>query len=176
MTLIGLYSPAAQSGKTAVANVLATEGFARVPFAAPLKRMACEFLENLGYPEGEAARVVFVDKHEVIPQLGVTVRHLLQTLGTEWGRTCIDPDVWIHCWAAQARKHQLVVADDVRFPNEAQAIIKRGGQLWKIVRPGLEHDRSHASEGGLDDYDDFTHVIHNDGSLSDLRSKVLALL
>jgi hypothetical protein len=173
--IIGLYSPAPQSGKTTVANMLQEHGFGRVPFAAPLKRMACEFLENLGYPEGEAARLVFFDKHEMIPELGVTVRHIQQTLGTEWGRDCIHPDVWIRCWQAQAERYAKVVADDARFPNELAAIRRKGGVVWQIVRPGATTDGSHRSDGGLEGAE-FDAVIQNDGSLSDLQSKVLALL
>lgn len=173
--IIGLYSSAPQSGKTAAANVLQELGFGRVPFAAPLKRMACEFLENLGYTSGEAARLVFVDKHEEIPELGVTVRHILQTLGTEWGRDRIHPRVWVKCWSAQARRYKRVVVDDVRFPNEAEAIKAAGGVIWRIVRTTSVHDGSHRSEGSLDSYS-FDAVIHNDGSLGDLRSKVLALI
>lgn len=175
MTIIGIYSPAPQSGKTTVANMLQEQGFARVPFAAPLKRMACEFLESLGYPEGEAARLVFFDKHVVIPEVGVTVRHMLQTLGTEWGRACLHPDVWVRCWEAQADRYELVVADDVRFPNEAAAIRRRGGVVWQVVWPDVLHIGDHVSEGSLDDAE-FDAVIQNDGSLSDLHSKVLSLL
>lgn len=173
--IIGLYSPAPQCGKTTVANVLQEYGFGRVPFAAPLKRMACEFLENLGYREGEAARMVFHDKHELVGEVGVTVRHLLQTLGTEWGRDCIHPDVWIRCWEAQSSRYERVVVDDVRFENEAAAIKRKGGVLWQVVRQSAVHDGGHRSEGALDSAE-FDAVIQNDGSLGDLRSKVLALL
>ena len=174
-TLIGLYSPAPQSGKTTVAHVLQEYGYGRVPFAAPLKRMACEFLENLGYSAGEAARLVFNDKHEMIGELGVTVRHLLQTLGTEWARNCIHPEVWIRCWEAQASRYERCVVDDLRFVNEYQAVRRRGGQVWLVTRPGVERSTDHASEGALDDAE-FDAVIQNDGSLGDLREKVLALL
>ncbi len=175
LKLIGLYSPAPQSGKTTVGNILFEHGYGRVPFAAPLKRIACEFLENLGYTEGEAARLVFTDKEQLIGEVSVTVRHILQTLGTEWGRDCLHPDVWVQCWRAQASRYERCVADDVRFPNEAKAIKSKGGQLWMVVRPGADRGVEHRSEGGLDGYK-FDAVIHNDGSLADLREKVLALL
>jgi hypothetical protein len=174
--IIGLYSPAPQSGKTAVANMLAQEGFAAVSFASPLKRMACEFLVSLGYREDEATRLVWTDKPFVVPEVGCSVRHILQTLGTEWGRERLGPDLWVRCWEAQASRQDRVIADDVRFPNEAQAVKAKGGRMWKIVRPSATHDGQHISEGSLDDWDGFDAVIQNDGSLSDLRAKVLALL
>jgi hypothetical protein len=165
--LIGLYSPAPQSGKTTVATALEHQGFARVPFADPLKAMVVQFLQGLGYREDEAQRLVHIDKGAKIPQLGVTVRHLLQTLGTEWGRTCVAPDVWLKCWAASAMRHPCVVVDDVRFPNEAQLIKDMGGQLWRVERPGLADTSGHASEGGLADWA-FDWVIINDGTVEDL--------
>jgi hypothetical protein len=165
--LIGLYSSAPQSGKTTVAMELERRGFARVPFADPLKGMVVRFLMALGYPKGEALRLVHIDKSAEIPQLGVTVRHLLQTLGTEWGRNCVTPDVWLKCWKASATQHLLVVADDVRFPNEAQLIKSMGGQIWRIERPGLIDTTGHVSEGGLRDWV-FDRVIVNNGTVEDM--------
>ena len=138
--------------------------------------MACEFLMNLGYGETEATKLVWVDKSFVVPEVGCSVRRILQTLGTEWGREQITDDVWVRCWEAQASRHDRVIVDDVRFLNEAQAVKAKGGQMWKVVRTNAVHDGLHASEGGLDDWDGFDAVIQNDGSLSDLRAKVLALL
>jgi hypothetical protein len=170
--LIGLYSPAPQSGKTTVANALAAQGYARVPFAVPLKAMVAQFLQGLGYREDEAQRLVYIDKASTIPQLGITVRHLLQTLGTEWGRTCVAPDVWLKCWAASVTRYPFVVADDVRFPNEAQLIKDMGGQLWLIERPGLADATGHASEGGLTGWE-FDRVIVNDGTVEGLIRDLL---
>lgn len=174
--IIGLYSPAPQSGKTFAATVLAHQGFQPVSFAEPLKRMACEFLTALGYRSDEAVRLVWVDKSFVVPEIGCSVRHILQTLGTEWARDCIGQDTWVRCWEAQASRHNRVITDDVRFLNEARAVKANGGQMWKIVRPSATHDGSHASEGGLDDWDGFDVVIHNDGSLEEFRRKIDACL
>lgn len=170
--IIGLYSTAPQSGKTFAATVLAHQGFQPVSFAEPLKRMAVTFLHGFGYREDEAAKLVWVDKHKVIPEVGCTVRHLLQTLGTEFGRQCIADDVWIRCWEARVMRHDAIVTDDVRFLNEAQAIKAGGGEMWKIVRPSAVRNTTHASEGGLDDWDGFDVVIQNDGNLEDFRRKI----
>lgn len=175
MNLIGLYSPAPGCGKTAVARTLQEYGFGRVPFAGPLKRMACEFLITLGYSDYEAERLVWSDKEAEIPELGVTVRHILQTLGTEWGRTCIHPSLWIYAWAKNCNTYPKVVVDDVRFENEAVEIKSRGGQVWLILRPDVEYVTAHVSEGSLASFP-FDAVIENDGSLADLREKVLKLL
>lgn len=174
--LIGLYSPAPQSGKTFAATVLAHQGFELLSFAEPLKLVAREFLVQLGFSRAEALQLVLVDKHRLIPDIGITARQLLQRLGTEFGRQQIADDVWVRCWAARASEHEHVVADDVRFLNEAQAIKAAGGQIWMIRRPGVKRNTDHPSEGALDDWDGFDTVIDNDGSLIDFRRKIDAAL
>lgn len=170
--IIGIYSPAPQSGKTFAATVLAHHGFQPVSFAEPLKRMAAVFLESFGYRQDEALKLVWVDKHKLIPEIGCTARRLLQTIGTEWGRQQISDEIWVDCWVARAGRHDNVVTDDVRFLNEAEAVKAAGGQVWKIVRRSAVHDGQHVSEGGLDDWDGFDVVIDNDGSIEEFRRKI----
>jgi len=171
--LIGLYSPAAQSGKSSVAKFLAQEcGYEVVPFAQTLKEMLIPVLNALGYNNDDAYRLVHVDKAIVVPRAEVSVRHMLRTLGTEWGRQCVHPDIWLRCWEERIKPHDLVVADDVRFPNEAELIRRLGGELWCVERPGVLRTHEHASEGSLDTYQHFTKLIANNGSLSDLVDKL----
>jgi hypothetical protein len=183
--LIGLAAHAPGSGKSTVASLLIKKGFTLIPFAKPLKAMAEVFLLHLGTlsPE-DIQRVVYQDRSEVIPGINVTARHLLQTLGTEWGRQRICPDVWLQCWANTARFSLEcgipVVVDDVRFPNEADLVTSMGGRLWLIERPGSEEaaqaSLAHASEGGLKGHPGISAVIPNDRGLDDLFSLVETLL
>jgi len=175
MKLIGLYSPAPQSGKTMVAGVLSDYGHVIIPFAGTLKDMVVPMLGALGYSYPRAWEMLLRDKDAIVPEIGVSVRHMLQTLGTEYGRQCLHPDVWLICWRKQAERHAKVVADDVRFTNEAALIREMGGEMWMVRRPGVERNTGHASEGGLDGFD-FDRVIENDGTLDELRTKVLAAL
>jgi len=175
MKLIGLYSPAPQSGKTTVAGVLSDHGHVIIPFAGTLKDMVVPMLGALGYSYPRAWEMLLRDKDAIVPEIGVSVRHMLQTLGTEYGRQCLHPNVWLICWRKQAERHAKVVADDVRFPNEAALIREMGGEMWMVRRPGVERNTGHASEGSLDEFD-FDRVIENDGTLDELRTKVLAAL
>src|ERR1044072_7313515 len=126
--LIGL-SGLAGAGKSEVANVLVEEfGFQRVKFADPLKNMLRTMLRDMGFCEDDIERHVEGDlKENEIPEIGTTTRHLMVTLGTEWGRDIIHPDLWIRLWAASADRFERVVVDDVRFPNEVDLIRARGG-------------------------------------------------
>jgi len=170
--LIGLYSPAPGCGKTTVANLLIEHR--RVSFAAPLKRAVWRLLDelNLRLP---GAHYVYTDKEVIIPELGVSARHMMQTLGTEWGRACIHPDFWV--MIARAETQQImadgrsIVLDDVRFPNEAAMVFELGGELWRIERPGASYDGSHESEGALEDITP-DRVIVNDGTIDQLLEKI----
>lgn len=177
--LIGLYSPAPQSGKSTVASILTEHGYYVVPFAAPLKRMIRTFLIQLGYGPDVIDELLTSCKETKLEGVNCNTRHLLQTLGTEWGRTCVHPDVWLQCWRATAMRYlhssTPIVVDDVRFPNEADLIRSLGGELWHIERPTAELSTSHSSEGSLADYS-FDRYLLNDSSLGDLVSKTEALL
>ena len=173
--LVGLYSPAPQSGKTCTAGVISEHGYTIVPFAATLKDMIVPMITALGYDHQRAWELVISDKNYVLPEIGVSARHMLQTLGTEYGRQCLHPDIWLKCWQKKAERFSAVVADDVRFPNEADLIRGLGGEMWLVRRSAVQCTTDHSSEGSLDGYS-FDRVIENDGTLDELRSKVMAAL
>ena len=170
--IIGLYSPVAQSGKTTVAQEIQKRGYKVNSFAQPLKDMLHAMLKSMGYSEEVIHHYVYVDKEALIPEFKVSARHMLRTLGTEWGRTCVSPSIWIDHWLARVSRCNFTVVDDVRFVNEAELIRNLGGQIWRIVRPGVMRNTTHASEGGLDEWPYFTHEIINGGTLEELLSAI----
>lgn len=121
-------------------------------FAAPLKDM----MKSLGVPH-EA--VYGEDKEEPLAMLGGrTARHAMQTLGTEWGRQLIWSDLWVFAWRKQAKFYGsggwIVVADDMRFPNEAAAIRALGGIRCRVDSPDdLTRKDRHVSEERLPESD-----------------------
>jgi hypothetical protein len=179
MKIIGLYSPCPQSGKSTVAEMLQEEGFPRsISFADPLRGMLRELLLDLGIEYDRVIDYLYVSKEAVIPEVGRSARLLLRTLGTEWGREMVSSDLWVAAWksAVTAENVLNVVTDDVRMPNEYHAVIMQpGGQVWRVTRPGLDGDTSHSTDGALNNMQ-FDREIVNDGSLEDLRLKVLEAL
>lgn len=159
------------AGKTTAANaIMRAHNVTRVPFAAPLKLM----LEAVGVPLAN----LYGDQDDKAKPLdvlcGKSARHAMQTLGTEWGRQCIGPDFWARAWCSVAAQHpEGVVADDVRFPNEAEAIRSLGGLVICIVPSkfaGAHVKTGHASE-------DFAKIprdalIVNDGSKRQLGVEI----
>jgi hypothetical protein len=105
---------------------------------------------------------------------GKSPRWAMQTLGTEWGRQLIHNDLWVNAAIATWRKRVEgnYVFDDVRFENEAAAIRREGGEIWRVQRPGYPIvAMGHVSEAGQDNIcSDW--IVQNTGSLSDLRDKI----
>jgi hypothetical protein len=150
MHLLGLHGPA-NAGKSTVAQYLVEQyGFAEVSFAAPLYRGVATML---GIDIGEL--LDRAKKEAAIAWLGASPRYLLQTLGTEWGRKLVREDLWLVLAARAIDKHRAlgrpgVAVSDVRFDNEAEFILARGGELWGIQRPSRPTlVRAHASEAGI---------------------------
>ena len=179
--VIGLYSPGPQSGKTAVAYELQQHGYISVSFAGPLKRMLGIFLSSAGYGHDRIENMLFEEKEEKIPEFGVTPRHLMQTLGTEWGRDCIGPDVWVDVWKNSVQKWLVgglnVVVDDLRFPHEWDAVKSLDGECWSITRPrGKYPPPTDPSTAGARDGPGFDRRLINDGDLPNLYNQVASEL
>jgi hypothetical protein len=179
--LIGLYSSTPGCGKSEVAAILRRRfGFYVVPFAQPIKTIVTLFLVELGVHPQTADDFVHSNKNANIPEVGTSARHLCRTLGTEWGRSCVHPEVWLKCWEHSLNNYpedSCVVVDDVRFMNEAKIIQQKyGGLLWKVERPFVNTDASHASDGNLDTYSNFDTVINNNSTLGELANQVDSLM
>jgi hypothetical protein len=109
--------------------------------------------------------------------LDVVPRDLLRTLGTEWGRALVHPDIWVMLTMARIDRLADAIGADAfavcgtRFPNEVQAIRARGGEVWWVDRPGVAVG-THSSDFqiGPDDCDD---IIRNTGTVGQLRHRVL---
>lgn len=178
---IGLWSPAPGSGKSTVAQLILElqPQRALLPFASPLRAMLRPLLLSAGYSHEQTTEALSTPQGKASPLTllpgAPTPRRLLQTIGTDWGRDLIHPDLWIHIWLSRARCSAGVIADDVRFSSEAHAIRQLGGSIWAISRPGISDPSGHPSEAGIDP-NLIHHRISNDGSINHLRSQIQQLL
>ncbi len=114
-------------------------------------------------------------KKEANPLLqGNTPRYAMQTLGTEWGRNTIGKNIWIDILfytLEHGRSGDVIIIDDVRFPNEILAIKNKGGVIWRIDRPGLETPQgNHESEFYADKFKTDI-ILVNDTGLNELKEK-----
>lgn len=149
MILVGIAGPA-QSGKSTLAGEFRRlvefrgQKYAEKPFAGPLKRM----LVSIGVDTSDPSKntpVPFLDGR-------ITPRVMMQTLGTEWGRSLL-PDLWLRVWQHELdRRADVVAVPDVRFDNEAELIRNLGGTIIHVQRKptaDMLAVPAHVSEAGV---------------------------
>jgi hypothetical protein len=124
----------------------------------------------------------------------MTVRDLLQLLGTEAMRNGLHTDTWVNALMSEYKtsngvatqedgEEKGVVADkfwiitDTRFPNELAAITRENGIAIKVVRDsGNQIGITHSSETALDHVENWDYVIYNHGTRDELRKKIFNML
>jgi len=158
--IIGL-SGLARSGKDTVADYLVREHqFVKLAYADPIKDMICAML-SINRDELEE----YKDK----TFMNYSIRNLLQTLGTEWGRETIDYNIWLNLLKSRSSGLVNFCVSDVRFENEARQLRMMGGIIVKVVRPELKTNvPQHSSEQGVD----ADKIIVNNKDLNHLYSEV----
>lgn len=181
-----------RSGKTTLANVLKENYDAEiVTIANYLKQLCCDILgydiETLNKVKDDGAKFSYypdktwyekisektgIEISDIIEDIGkiefTNVRQMLQVIGTDcirkhkpnWHVECMKKDI-----EELLSKGKIVAIDDVRFPNEKNAIEELGGTCYFIIRPINNNISNHVSETSLT-WQDFTysHIIINDFS------------
>ena len=161
------FTGAAGAGKDTAASGLIDAGWQKVSFADPIKEALNAMM---GWNMSDWADREWKESEHYL--VGRSPRYMAQTLGTEWGRDTIHPDIWIALGLERCHGKATVIPD-VRFDNEAKAIHDAGGQLIEIVRPDnpFAITGGHASESGVD-RQFITHTIVNDGDVGKMISAV----
>lgn len=148
--LIGLAGPARSGKSTAADHLVRNHLLEHYAFADPLRSGLMEIF-NLDPDDFEGER-----KEQTLAWLGRSPRELMQSMGTEWARQMVHPDVWVKI--AEQNLNYLqnslssvvgFVVSDVRFENEAEFIRQRGGTIIHIERPDAPAVNPHSSEAGV---------------------------
>ena len=161
--LIGLCG-AKGSGKTFIAeNMRDHHGATILRFADTLKDM----MRVMGFTEAHLTGDQKETPSEVLK--GKTPRYAMQTLGTEWGRQMLHDTVWVDILVAKSKQVQgMVVVDDVRFPNEIEAIHNNGGIVVWVDRESIyEEGDIHPSETSIQ-ADHCDVIMDNTGAIADV--------
>lgn len=176
-----------RSGKDTLAALFEEMGYVKTPFVKPLKdasRIIFGFDDEQLYGE---------DKETPDPFWGFSPRLALQVLGTEACRDAFgdamvrkgiwtqeeSEDIWVKAALKAAETQPQTVISDVRFHNEAEAIMRRGGHLFVLKRASVENSGDpHASEDMSfvsaikKAYPDQVTMVMNDGSINDLHTRI----
>lgn len=144
------------------------------------------------YPNLKIAKVAFADavrdmvrpifdvddiyrrggKEDPIDGFGVSLREILQSLGTDWGRYMVSEDIWVKVLDKRISERysdfDIVIISDIRFDNERDYVIHNGGKVISIIGAKDKHNKSkfseHASEWGIEDNVEGVIELENDFS------------
>lgn len=132
-----------------------------------------------------------------------TPRYALQFLGTNLLRNQLHQNIWVDCLEKKIMNtDKNVIITDVRFPNEIDMIKNIGGEIWRVERgtlpewfskveswnkdkDNLKYDipyyvpeilNIHESEWKWVGYDKPSYIFENNGSIEDLKNKVLDVM
>lgn len=183
-----------QAGKDTLADeIVATLNYLghsakKVAFADPLKQ-ACHIifgipLEDMYTQEGKKKftdlpwkniarniRDQFSDIDGQRDAGNLTIRELLQLVGTQLFRQQIDENIWAKA-PFRLTSHDFIVVSDCRYPNEHEAAMVANAYTIRIHRNCLSTADMHISERALDHIADFEfdQVIYNDSTIDHLRT------
>jgi len=179
-----------QSGKTTTADIILD--YYKKDYNIICKYSFADFLKTMILNAGICTAEELWEKKTEFSRL------MLQKIGTEIIRKQISENFWVQKMSEKIAEtfmdspseNILVVIDDVRFLNEAKLITGcrlftgvsgyclYGGTLIRIIRPSLDQnnlENKHLSEIEQDeilvDYE-----LSNDGSLTDLKEKIINIL
>lgn len=182
MDIIGI-TGFAGVGKDSLAEGFQLQGYRQYSFAGPLKD-GCAALFGISL-------AIFNNpeyKEEVNYYWRVSPRQIAQFVGTEFFRDQINkllPDLEQSFWISRLEWELIqqyyypeevkVVISDVRFQDELDWIVSKGGKIIHLTRPGRDGTvgiSNHRSESSLD-YSELEAGVNyfsylNDGSLADL--------
>lgn len=181
--------------------------FTETAFATPIKEFCHNVLgipmEDMETQEGKmkSTHICWCDVGiEIANKFGkvgsdlgnpVTIRELLQIIGTDLFRNQLYGPIWAEAPfrkqhtipSSSAGWEQKIVPDvvfitDCRFPNEVIEAFKHNALLVRVIRDDIENDGDeHISEIALDDYewasDEKVTASTNDGRLDEFAKNVL---
>lgn len=202
------------SGKNTVANIIQEEANCEVfidAFAAPLKNFVADvFAWDLDVVKGEnhSLRHLREKSDEWWSQkfeYDVTIRKMLQYIGTDVMREHLHEDIWVNSLIARYNKfcklhdNFIYIVSDLRFPNESFSIQDAGGEIIRVKRedpPWWDfvssmrhlpfskvkekmgasiHAHVHVSEWAIALIEP-NKIIANDGTLEDLRDEIKKII
>lgn len=171
--LIGIMGKKGHGKDTAADHLVQNHNFTKMAFATPLKEV-CRHL--FGFSDEQLYGNL---KEDHDPFWDISPRTAMQFIGTDIVRNKIgdivpkaknNNDFWIMCFEKRYDDKKNIVISDVRFENEANFILEKGGFIIKIVRD-IKSTDTHISEAGCNS-DKIKYIIENNGTLEHLYGKL----
>lgn len=164
------------SGKGTVAKMMnESNEFTLVSFASALKDVvAWLFNFDREMIEGETMESRLWRESDD-NEFNMKPRYLLQTIGTDVFKS-LDEMIWINAFFKNIKNKKIIVTD-ARFLNELESLSKYNIRFINVKNNRLETHRleTHRSEVEHLMFNKYDYIIHNDGTLDDLREKLLKM-
>lgn len=161
-----------------------------VPFKETIHNMADIY--NMTVGESALMHALLIDdivEHSDLNANSRTegIRRSLQILGTDIRRKT-DNDYWVKEFLRTVPESDFVFVTDVRFPNEADAIVNSNGVMLRLEVPqevinervqgrdGLQYSEdalNHPSELALDDYEQFNITVDDQFIVHDIVELII---
>jgi hypothetical protein len=182
MKIIG-FTGKKQSGKsTASAYVEQLTGATRINFKDALVEEITTLFPELLQAIIDVMDVVAYDGmdrwtvEKLFRDKPAVMRRLMQNFGTNVRRG-EDSLYWVNKWEEKvANTKGMVIVDDVRFMNEARAVIANGGIIIRIEREGQENTDTHISEIEMDCIHEHFCIHAKTGDFNTLYAEINKIL
>ena len=149
-------------------------GYTRIQFSAPIRAAYTGLAEAVGHVPDTIHRCLEGDLKETpVHPLPFSYRQFAVGVGTHWARRTVSDKTWVDIWCetvnAALREGKRIVADDLRFSNEAALV----PYMMTVVRLSMMDESPDPTkvEGLLAGYE-ADWMFTNDETPSHLRLKV----
>ncbi|AIK68388.1 deoxynucleoside monophosphate kinase [Rhizobium phage vB_RleM_P10VF] len=161
------------SGKTSIANrykELFDDSVNMIGFSNPLYAMLGVLGISMEEIQDKSKREI---PHEKLG--GKSIQFALNSLGTDWGRNMIYKNLWVERSLDALHPFATNIADNVRFPNEYDAVERQNGILVAIINPHVHDDGTAPEKHILELQDKAAYSIYNDPEKTGLDLAATAL-
>jgi len=116
-------------------------------------------------------------KSQYLDQWDMTVGEMFQTIG-DGVRDLTTIEAWINSLFNNVKDGENIIITDVRYINEAESILNRGGYLIRLtgdpknIRKNDKRNFTHKSEIELDNYDKFDIYYKNVPPISNIQELI----
>lgn len=159
----------ARVGKDTAAGIVSKRyGLPSLAFADPLKEAA---IHMFGITRDMAYGVNY-DREQTVYPWEISVREMLQKIGTECAREVFRQDFWLMRASITMETDPVYsegfVMSDIRFDNEAEWVLDKGGIVIMLHRSSGGIAEEHKSERGVSSHL-VTKRIPNENTVGDLE-------